>query len=67
VNALADGDPVRVERIGGRFSGIVLMPNDLTLEVTSRAGSTYGFRILDRDGAEVFTAGYITFKPEPHA
>jgi acyl dehydratase len=62
VNAFAEGDPTRVERIGGRFSGMVLMPSTLTLEVTTRAGSTYGFRILDRDGAEVFTAGYITFK-----
>jgi acyl dehydratase len=60
VNAYADGDPARVERIGGRFSGIVLMPNDLTLEVTSRADSTYGFRMSERGGAEVFSAGYIT-------
>ena len=62
VNAFAEGDPTRVERIGGRFSGIVLMPNDLTLEVTTRADSTYGFHMLERDGAEVFSAGYITFK-----
>jgi acyl dehydratase len=62
VNAFADGDPTRVGRVGGRFSGVVLMPNTLTLEVTTRAGSTYGFRILERGGAEVFTAGYITFK-----
>ena len=67
VNAFAEGDPARVERIGGRFSGMVLMPNDLTLEVTSRADSTYGFRMLERGGAEVFSAGYITFKPEPLA
>jgi acyl dehydratase len=62
VNSFAGGDPARVERIGGRFSGIVLMPNTLTLEVTARAGSNYGFRLLDRDGAEVFSAGYITFR-----
>jgi acyl dehydratase len=62
VNAFAEGDPARVERIGGRFSGMVLMPNNLTLEVTARAGSTYGFRMLERGGAEVFSAGYITFK-----
>jgi acyl dehydratase len=62
VNAFAEGDPTRVERIGGRFSGIVLMPNTLTLEVTTRAGSTYGFHMLERGGTEVFTAGYITFK-----
>jgi len=62
VNAFAEGDPARVERIGGRFSGIVLMPNTLTLEVTTRAGTTYGFRMMERGGAEVFTAGYITFK-----
>ena len=67
VNALADGNPARVERIGGRFSGIVLMPNDLTLEVTSRADSTYGFRMSEGGGAEVFSAGYITFKTEPLA
>jgi acyl dehydratase len=62
VNAFAEGDAARVERIGGRFSGLVLMPNNLTLEVTTRAGSTYGFRMLERGGAEVFSAGYITFK-----
>jgi acyl dehydratase len=62
VNAFADGDPTRVERIGGRFSGFVLMPNTLTLEVTARAGSTYGFRMFEQNGAEVFTAGYIRFK-----
>jgi len=62
VNAFVDGDPARVERIGGRFSGVVLMPNNLTLEVTARAGSTYGFRMLEGGGAEVFSAGYITFK-----
>ena len=62
VNTFAEGDPARVKRIGGRFSGMVLMPNTLTLEVTARAGSTYGFRILERDGAEVFKAGYITFE-----
>jgi acyl dehydratase len=62
VNTFADGDPTRVERIGGRFSGVVLMPNTLTLEVTTRAGSTYGFRVSERGGAEVFSAGYIKFK-----
>jgi acyl dehydratase len=62
VNAFSEGDPARVKRIGGRFSGMVLMPNDLTLEVTARAGSTYGFRMLERGGAEVFRAGYITLK-----
>ena len=57
VNAFAEGDPTRVERIGGRFSGMVLMPNTLTLEVTTRAGSTYGFRAAVRR-----FSGYITFK-----
>ena len=41
---------------------MVLMPNTLTLEVTGRAGSTYGFRMSERDGAEVIKAGHITFK-----
>lgn len=62
VNAFAEGDPARVRRVGGRFSGMVLMPNTLTLEVTTRAGSTYGFRILERGGSEVFRDGYTTFE-----
>ena len=62
VSAFAEGDPTRVERIGGRFSGIVLMPNTLTLEITAQAGSTIGFHMVERGGAEVLSAGHITFK-----
>jgi acyl dehydratase len=42
----ANGDPLRVRRIGGRFGAMVLMPSNIQLEIIGREHETNGARIL---------------------
>lgn len=57
-----DGDPTRVCRIGGRFSGMVTMPSVLTLVVEGRAADVLGFQVLDASGGTVLRRGFLTFR-----
>ena len=47
VNEFLHGDSRRVRRLGGRFCGMVLMPNTLTVAVNRRSDELIGFNILD--------------------
>lgn len=56
-----DGDPTRVCRLGGRFSGMVMMPSVLTLVVEGRSANALGFRVLDERGGAAITRGFLEF------
>lgn len=57
-----DGDPTRVLRMGCRFSGMVLMPSELTLQVDARMPSLLGFRVIDSAGVDVIKKGFLVIK-----
>lgn len=61
VNGMLDGDAFLVRRIGGRFTGMVLMPNQLSVEVTAQTGKTIFFVIRRSDGQVVFDQGFLSF------
>jgi len=63
VNAFLDEDPTRVTRIGGRFTGMVLMPEVLSLQIRWRSSTYLDFVITNRAGEEVFSQGFIGYRP----
>ncbi|MFT5803029.1 MAG: acyl dehydratase [Candidatus Paceibacteria bacterium] len=61
VNEFLQGQPERVNRIGGRFTGMVLMPTLLSLDVLWQSASYIGFAITDEQGSLVFSGGFIGY------
>ena len=59
----AGGNPRRVRRIGGRFSGMVAMPTMLSLETTAAAPGALGFRVVGTDGRDVISRGFLEYAP----
>ena len=57
---LLDGQPERVKRVTGRFSGMVLMPTDLSVRVAQRSESGCWFDVLC-DGNVVIKGGFLGF------
>lgn len=62
VNGYLDGDPTRVTRLGGRFAAMVLMPNDITLEVDNSCDGRLSFRVLNDQGQEAVSQGFLTYR-----
>ena len=62
VDELLGGDPTRVTRIGGRFTGMVLMPAVLSLEMRWQSASHLGFVMINEAGDEVFSQGFIGYR-----
>jgi acyl dehydratase len=62
VDELLSGDPTRVTRIGGRFTGMVLMPAVLSLEMRWQSASHLGFVMINEAGEEVFSQGFIGYR-----
>ncbi len=59
----AAGDPRRVRRLGGRFSGMVPMPTMLSLNLESSAPGNAGFRVVGADGRNVISRGFLEYAP----
>jgi acyl dehydratase len=66
VHSEADGDPSRVGRIAGRFSGMVLMPSDITVRTLAR--EPFGgvdiihFDVLTQNGEPAISNGAILLR-----
>ncbi len=63
VNEILDGDPLRVTRLGGRFTGMVLMPSTLKLVLGSRRTDAVSFEMYGPDGTAVLERGFLCFHP----
>jgi acyl dehydratase len=61
INEFLDGQPSRVSRIGGRFTGMVLMPSLLSLDVQWQSTSYIGFSITNEQGSVIFSDGFIGY------
>ena len=64
VDQLLDGDPRRVNRITGRFSGMVLMPGRLEIQLSHADATGCTFDVVTRtQGSKttVLTGGYVGF------
>jgi acyl dehydratase len=59
----AGGDPSRLARIAGRFTGMVLMPSDITVRMLSRESSEHGdlvhFDVLTQTGEPAISNGVV--------
>lgn len=60
VEHLLDGRPERVNRVTGRFSGMVLMPTDLSVRIVQRSDSGCWFNVVC-DGNVVIKDGFLGF------
>ncbi|HLX37205.1 MAG TPA: MaoC/PaaZ C-terminal domain-containing protein, partial [Candidatus Binataceae bacterium] len=63
VHSEAGGDPSRVARIAGRFSGMVLMPSDITVRVLAREayqnGGLVHFDVVAQSGEPAISNGAV--------
>ena len=57
-SALPLADPAQVRRLGGRFSGMVWLPDNLQLETTRVAAGQHAFRVVNDAGREVISRGF---------
>ncbi len=66
VAAEADADPSRVARIAGRFTGMVLMPSDITVRVLAResfdGNDLIHFDVLTQNGEPAISNGAIVLR-----
>jgi acyl dehydratase len=53
------GDPRRVAEIGGRFTGMVLMPSRIAVRCPGRANESVAFDAVDADGRPVLSDGWL--------
>lgn len=61
VRSRLDGDPRRVRRLGGRFSGMVLMPTMLSLKSTASAAGRVAWSVATPDGRDVISRAYMEY------
>lgn len=62
VHSEAGGDPSRVARIAGRFSGMVLMPSDITVRTLARESDIVYFDVLTQSGEPAISNGAIQWR-----
>ena len=65
VDEFANGEPRRIKRLGGKFSGMVFMPSQLDLissnPVKSGDQSLVSFEVRQTNGEPVITRGFFVF------
>ena len=54
----APEQPARVRRLGGRFSGMVWLPDALRLESAPPSQGVSIFRVLNAEGRETISRGF---------
>ena len=62
VRHLLDGEPVRVVRVGCRFSAMVRMPSVLTIRVIRRASDRAAFEVINPDGDRAIKDGFLCWR-----
>jgi len=62
VHSEAGGDPSRIARIAGRFSGMVLMPSDITVRTLARESDLVYFDVLTQSGEPAISNGAIQLR-----
>ncbi len=62
VHSEAGGDPARVARIAGRFSGMVLMPSDIMVRTLARESDIVYFDVLTQSGEPAISNGAIQLR-----
>jgi acyl dehydratase len=63
VQSELDDAPGRVTRIGGRFSGMVLMPSLLGLKLESHMPGLIRFRVVAANGRDAIRRGFLEYAP----
>lgn len=62
VNEYLDGDATRVQRLGGRFAAMVLMPSVIHLEVDEAKDSCLSFRVMNAEGQQAVSQGFLVYR-----
>lgn len=55
-------DPTRVVRLGGRISGMVLMPSTETPRFRAQDGGVIGFEMINADGRAAISRGFVALR-----
>lgn len=63
VQAELDDAPWRVTRVGGRFSGMVLMPSLPNLKLESHLPGLIRFRVVAANGRDAIRHGFLEYAP----
>jgi acyl dehydratase len=63
VQSELDDAPGRVTRVGGRFSGMVLMPSLLGLKLESHMPGLIRFRVVAANGRDAIRRGFLEYAP----
>ncbi len=63
VQTRLDGDPGRVRRLGGRFSGMVEMPSMLSLQALDSSPGLITWTVSTQDGREAISRAYMEYAP----
>lgn len=58
-----DGDPGRVRRLGGRFSGMVRMPTMLSLHAESSSPGLVIYRLATPDARDAISRAFVEYTP----
>ena len=61
VNRLLGGAADQVTRLGGRFASMVLMPQELTLQITAQGAGWVLFELLNEGQAPVIKEGFMVW------
>jgi acyl dehydratase len=61
VSECLQGDPSRVNRLGGRFAAMVLMPSTLTLVLHSDESGEISFTMLNEQGEPAISQGFLCY------
>lgn len=63
VESALGGDPRRVRRLGGRFSGMVRMPSLLDLRLDHHSPGLLRFRVVNAEGRDAVSRGFLEYAP----
>ncbi|MEJ6671248.1 MAG: hypothetical protein ACJASJ_000683 [Candidatus Azotimanducaceae bacterium] len=67
VNRLLGGAADQVTRLGGRFASMVLMPQELTLQITAQGAGWVLFELLNEGQAPVIKEGFMVWSQDSAA
>lgn len=61
IDNVADGDPTKVVRLGGRFSAMVLMPSTIKIRMAVSA-NTVSYQVTTQDGLLAISQGFVCLR-----
>lgn len=61
INEKLDGKPKRISTVAGKFTGMLLLPNTITVRLLKETDNELFFDIIDSNATPIIKGGYIKF------